>query len=47
MALFYKYIFDFKGSELIIYAQSLVEAKMQFEDLFGEKPGELIRRETW
>ena len=47
MALYYKYIYQFKDSEIIIYSGSRTEADDQFKKMFKVDIIRFLRREPW
>jgi len=47
MALLYKYIYMYKGGEVIFYARSREEADWQIKDVFEIDVVEFLRREPW
>jgi hypothetical protein len=49
MALFYQYIYSYKGGEVIFYAPSRSEADQQILEMFPEVNTEkdFLRRERW
>lgn len=47
MAIFYKYIYLYKGGEVIFYAPSREEADKQIKETFSIDVINFIRREPW
>lgn len=47
MALFYKYIYEYKGGEVIFYAPSREEADKSIKETFNIDVVVFLRREPW